>query len=155
MENNQERLSHQQEMLRDLQSQLSQATSEDEKRAIQLKMNVVDAKIKELQAKQSSAPVNEGTPENTKDFHNELTDEQLDEGCMSKKFENMSNREVAKYIFGHPHTKFAGKMKECDYKEILKAIRDIKKANEEAPVTNTTAVANTEVPSMYMKRKLK
>lgn len=301
MENDiQEQLAHQQEMLRDLQSQLAQSTDEEEKKSLQLKMNVVDAKIKELQAKQSSATVNEGTPENTKDFHNELTDEQLDEaswkvgdrvkiknnyfdstpstyfnnqtgkiskvysdyveieldkpvlgdkfitiafnglikenanmlneslpsnyskskylkevqdatkairsvcdridklakkgdewsmyslpsdfksianfaercaedskdiysymkkgtlteGCMTKKFENMTNREIASYIFSHPHTKFASKMKECDDKEIMKAIRAMKKTEEEAPVTNTSAVATPEVPSMFMKKKL-
>ena len=75
------------------------------------------------------------------------------EGCMTKKFENMTNREVASYIFSHPHTKFAGKMKECDDKEILKAIRDMKKEmSEEAPVTNTSAVATAPKPSMYLKR---
>ena len=365
----QEQLAYQQEILRDLQSQLAQSTDEEEKKSLQLKMNVVEAKIKELQAKQSSATVNEGTPENTKDFHNELTDEQLDEdswkvgdrvkikdnyfdsmpssyfnkqkgkiskvfkdyvaieldkpvlgdksitvafnglikenanmlneslpsnyskskylkevqdatkaikdicnridnsakrgdlyniagdfgaisafakrceegskeiysyekkgtlteavlpqdkvqwadavkfgkahghpapklklgqktskgevvalwygrlsaapiysvskdggktvkeyyeeelmeGCMTKKFENMTNREIASYIFSHPHTKFASKMKECDDKEIMKAIRAMKKTEEEAPVTNTSAVATTEVPSMFMKKKL-
>ncbi|MBO7044713.1 hypothetical protein J6W34_09600 [bacterium] len=77
----------------------------------------------------------------------------LKEGCMTKKFENMTNREVASYIFSHPHTKFAGKMKECDDKEILKAIRDMKKEmSEEAPVTNTSAVASAPKPSMYLKR---
>ncbi len=373
MENDiQEQLAHQQEILRDLQSQLAQSTDEEEKKSLQLKINVVDAKIKELQAKQSSATVNEGTPENTKGFHNELTDEQLDEdswkvgdrvkikdnyfdsmpssyfnkqkgkiskvfkdyvaveldkpilgdksiavafnglikenanmlneslpsnyskskylkevqdatkairsvcdridklakkgdewsmyslpsdfksianfaercaedskdiygymkkgtlteavlpqdkaqwadavkfgkahghpapklklgqktskgevvalwygrfsaapmysvskdggktvkeyyeeelmeGCMTKKFENMTNREIASYIFSHPHTKFASKMKECDDKEIMKAIRAMKKTEEEAPVTNTSAVATPEVPSMFMKKKL-
>lgn len=75
------------------------------------------------------------------------------EGCMTKKFENMTNREVASYIFSHPHTKFASKMKECDDKEIMKAIRDMKKEMaEEAPVTNTSAVATAPKPSMYLKR---
>lgn len=75
------------------------------------------------------------------------------EGCMTKKFENMTNREVASYIFSHPHTKFASKMKECDDKEIMKAIRDMKKEMaEEAPVTNTDAVATAPKPSMYLKR---
>lgn len=78
----------------------------------------------------------------------------LFEGCMTKKFENMTNREIASYIFSHPHTKFASKMKECDDKEIMKAIRAMKKTEEEAPVTNTSAVATPEVPSMFMKRKL-
>lgn len=78
----------------------------------------------------------------------------LFEGCMTKKFENMTNREIASYIFSHPHTKFASKMKECDDKEIMKAIRAMKKTEEEAPVTNTSAVATTEVPSMFMKKKL-
>lgn len=77
----------------------------------------------------------------------------LFEGCMTKKFENMTNREVASYIFSHPHTKFASKMKECDDKEIMKAIRDMKKEMaEEAPVTNTSAVATAPKPSMYLKR---
>jgi hypothetical protein len=77
------------------------------------------------------------------------------EGCMAKKFENMTNREIANYIFNHPHTKFASKMKECDDKEIMKAVRDMRKelAAEEAPVTNTSAVATTSgANSMYMKR---
>jgi len=77
----------------------------------------------------------------------------LFEGCMTKKFENMTNREIASYIFSHPHTKFASKMKECDDKEIMKAILDMKKASEDAPVTNTSAVANPQgANSMYMKR---
>ena len=77
----------------------------------------------------------------------------LFEGCMTKKFENMTNREVASYIFSHPHTKFASKMKECDDKEIMKAIRDMKKEMaEEAPATNTSAVATAPKPSMYLKR---
>lgn len=84
----------------------------------------------------------------------EYYEEELMEGCMTKKFENMTNREIASYIFSHPHTKFASKMKECDDKEIMKAIRAMKKTEEEAPVTNTSAVATTEVPSMFMKRKL-
>ena len=84
----------------------------------------------------------------------EYYEEELMEGCMTKKFENMTNREIASYIFSHPHTKFASKMKECDDKEIMKAIRAMKKTEEEAPVTNTSAVATTEVPSMFMKKKL-
>ena len=83
-----------------------------------------------------------------------LNEEELTEGCMTKKFENMTNREIASYIFSHPHTKFAGKMKECDDKEIMKAIRAMKKTEEEAPVTNTSAVATAEAPSMFMKKKL-
>lgn len=93
---------------------------------------------------------------------NKLTKDWLDkckkagiivEGCMTRKFENMTNREIASYIFSHPHTKFASKMKECDDKEIMKAIRDMKKASEDAPVTNTSAVANPQgANSMYMKR---
>lgn len=82
-------------------------------------------------------------------------EEELTEGCMTKKFENMNNRELASYIFHHPHTKFASKMKECDDKEIMKAVRDMRKelAAEEAPVTNTSAVATTSgANSMYMKR---
>ena len=86
-------------------------------------------------------------------YEEELKESVIREGCMTKKFENMTNREVASYIFNHPHTKFASKMKECDDKEIMKAIRDMKKASEEAPVTNTSAVATTAgANSMYMKR---
>lgn len=84
----------------------------------------------------------------------EYYEEELMEGCMTKKFENMTNREIASYIFSHPHTKFASKMKECDDKEIMKAIRAMKKTEEEAPVTNTSAVATAEAPSMFMKKKL-
>lgn len=86
-------------------------------------------------------------------YEEELKESVIKEGCMTKKFENMTNREVASYIFSHPHTKFASKMKECDDKEIMKAIRDMKKASEDAPVTNTSAVATTQgANSMYMKR---
>lgn len=86
-------------------------------------------------------------------YNNAVKSKTLVEGCMTKKFENMTNREVAGYIFSHPHTKFAGKMKECDDKEIMKAIRDMKKeVSEEAPVTNTSAVATAPKPSMYLKR---
>ena len=86
-------------------------------------------------------------------YNNAVKNKTLVEGCMTKKFENMTNREVASYIFSHPHTKFASKMKECDDKEIMKAIRDMKKeVSEEAPVTNTSAVASAPKPSMYMKR---
>lgn len=296
MENTiQDQLAHQQEMLRDLQAQLADATDEEKKKSLRLKMNVTNAKIAELQSKQSSEPVNEETPEEVEELEIETPEEQLDEayshkeeikklsdhiktlkgsvdkieqackkenwfdiidkiedteslidmlkfhynnvynasknktltesivqdkarwddavkfgkshghpapklslgqktskgevvgvmygrlsstpiysvskdggktfkdyyeeelmeGCMTKKFENMSNREIASYIFSHPHTKFAGKMKECDDKEIMKAIRAMKKTEEEAPVTNTSAVATTEVPSMFMKKKLK
>lgn len=68
----------------------------------------------------------------------------LFEGCMTKKFESMTNREIANYIFNHPSTKFAGKIKECDDKEILNAIKLLKK--EDAPVTTTAAVATPELP---------
>ena len=86
---------------------------------------------------------------NCQDIVNQEKKGVLTEGCMTKKFENMTNREVASYIFSHPHTK----MKECDDKEILKAIRDMKKEmSEEAPVTNTSAVATAPKPSMYLKR---
>lgn len=86
-------------------------------------------------------------------YEEELKESVIKEGCMTRKFENMTNREVASYIFSHPHTKFASKMKECDDKEIMKAIRDMKKASEDAPVTNTSAVANPQgANSMYMKR---
>lgn len=90
---------------------------------------------------------------NCQDIVNQEKKGVLTEGCMTKKFENMTNREVASYIFSHPHTKFASKMKECDDKEIMKAIRDMKKEMaEEAPVTNTDAVATAPKPSMYLKR---
>lgn len=90
---------------------------------------------------------------NCQDIVNQEKKGVLTEGCMTKKFENMTNREVASYIFSHPHTKFAGKMKECDDKEIMKAIRDMKKEMaEEAPVTNTDAVATAPKPNMYLKR---
>lgn len=91
--------------------------------------------------------------DNCQDIVNQEKKGVLKEGCMTKKFENMTNREVASYIFAHPHTKFASKMKECDDKEIMKAIRDMKKEMaEEAPVTNTSAVATAPKPSMYLKR---
>ena len=282
---NNQRVADQREVIRDLQQKLSQAQDENEKKSLQLKLDVAQAKLREYENEQANdvstnTPVTEGkstwkeqrandlrqrikramvqrdrsaggdvrkkwqegindmrrqlkkvlaeeTPEQTKDFHNTITDgeysdkldedyqqtqaqwdsevkfgkarghkapklklgqdtkkgkivaisyvrfsdtptysykgrdgqvhdayeEELTEGCMTRKFENMTNREVASYIFNHPHTKFASKMKECDDKEIMKAIRDMKKASEEAPVTNTSAVATTAgANSMYMKR---
>lgn len=209
---NNQRVADQREVIRDLQQKMSQSQDENEKKSLQLKIEVAQAKLKEYEnaaasdVSTSNNTVNEETPQNTKQFHNDITDEmyeeyvlrdyntrrflnsfgkftdrhgaqryyskeqanksakalkskgidaeveELKEGCMTKKFENMTNREVASYIFNHPHTKFASKMKECDDKEIMKAIRDIKKANEDAPVTNTSAVASAPKPSMYMKR---
>ena len=46
MENTiQDQLAHQQEMLRDLQAQLADATDEEKKKSLRLKMNVTNAKI--------------------------------------------------------------------------------------------------------------
>ena len=82
MENTvQDRLSNQQEMLRDLQSQLAASTDENEKKSLQLKMNVVSSKIKELQNEQSSESVKEETEE---EVEIETPEEQLDEAYSHK-----------------------------------------------------------------------
>lgn len=55
----------------------------------------------------------------------------ITEGCMANKFENMTNAEIASYIFNRPHTKFVGKIKELDEKSISKATKMLKrKLNE-------------------------
>lgn len=78
--------------------------------------------------------------------------DKLDEGCMTKKLEDMDNRQLAKYIFNHPNTKFADKIKECDVVELMKAIKELKK-DEDAPVTSTAAVATYSKP--FFKETLK
>lgn len=250
MEDINQQISNQQEIIRDLQTRLSQSASEDEKKGIQLRMNVINAKIAELQNKQSQENVSEDTikqgdkwvnkgeegthgsfdtkkaaddqrkamfasgykedapyqkihfldtdnngntieydslsestwkeqranelrqrikraesnrdkvsgdarrkwQEGINDMRKQLQ-KVLSEGCMSKKFESMTNREVADYIFRHPHTKFASKMKECDDKEIMKAFRSLKTETEDAPATSTAAVAGYSKP--FFKETLK
>lgn len=233
MEDINQKIQSQQEVIRDLQTRLSQATNEDEKKSIQLKLNVAQAKLEQYQNEQNTENVSEdvdiknedapyqkthfldtdndgypifdekkdkcvceevtlpynvwykkvnnpagpvGSFKNNKDaedfidryikaFNGADGDKNnyiikyqpkgysIEEGCMTKKFENMSNKDIANYIFRHPHTKFADKMKECDSKEIMKAFRSLK-ADEDAPVTNTSAVATADMPLMYTKRKL-
>lgn len=232
MEDINQKIQSQQDVIRDLQTRLSQATNEDEKKSIQLKLNVAQAKLEQYQNEQNTENVsedvdiknedapyqkihfldtdNDGYPifdekkdkcvceevtlpynvwykkvnnpagpvgsfknnKDAEDFIDRYTKAfsgadgdknnyiikyqpkgySIEEGCMTKKFENMSNKEVANYIFRHPHTKFADKMKECDSKEIMKAFRSLK-ADEDAPVTNTSAVATVDMPLMYTKRK--
>lgn len=83
-----------------------------------------------------------------------LYESTLKEGCMKKKFENMSNAEIASYIFNRPHTKFVGKLKELDEKSISKASKILKrkKLKEEGEITTTANVENPDLP-MKLKEK--
>lgn len=210
-----EQIRNQQEIIRDLRDRISQTENNDEKQSLQLKLNVAQAKLEELQNRQSTQNASEEAPYqklrflDTDNNGNTIQDEKieesvyvlrdyntrrflsasgrptdikgaqryyskeqaqcsakalksrgiyaeldkLDEGCMTKKLEDMDNRQLAKYIFNHPNTKFADKIKECDVAELMKAIKELKK-DEDAPVTNTAAVATVDMPLMYTKRKL-
>lgn len=66
------------------------------------------------------------------------------EGCMTKKFEDMSKADLASYLFGHPHTKFGEKLKETDFKDVRRHLLKMKR--EDAPAVSTAAVANPELP---------
>ena len=76
----------------------------------------------------------------------------LNEGRMTKKFEGMNHRQLASYIFGHPHTKYMNKIKEVDDNEIARAIKDMKKPIEEDG-TGVAAVAGYTPPLFTQKRK--
>lgn len=210
-----EQIQNQQEIIRDLRDRISQTENNEEKQSLQLKLNVAQAKLEELQNRKTTQNASEEAPYqklrflDTDNNGNTIQDEKieesvyvlrdyntrrflsasgrptdrkgaqryyskeqaqrsakalksrgiyaeldkLDEGCMSKKLENMDNRQLAKYIFNHPNTKFADKIKECDVAELMKAIKELKK-DEDAPVTSTAAVATVDIPLMYTKRKL-
>ena len=211
-----EQIQNQQEIIRDLRDRISQTENNEEKQSLQLKLNVAQAKLEELQNRKTTQNASEEAPYqklrfldtdnngntivsddeelkedvyvlrdyNTRRFLNSFgqpTDRKgaqryyskeqaqksikalrskgidaemdtLEEGCMSKKLEDMNNRQLAKYIFNHPNTKFADKIKECDVAELMKAIKELKK-DEDAPVTSTAAVATYSKP--FFKETLK
>lgn len=209
-----EQIQNQQEIIRDLRDRISQTENNDEKQSLQLKLNVAQAKLEELQNRKTTQNASEEAPYqklrflDTDNNGNTIQDEKieesvyvlrdyntrrflsasgrptdrkgaqryyskeqaqrsakalksrgiyaeldkLDEGCMTKKLEDMDNRQLAKYIFNHPNTKFADKIKECDVAELMKAIKELKK-DEDAPVTSTAAVATYSKP--FFKETLK
>lgn len=209
-----EQIQNQQEIIRDLRDRISQTENNEEKQSLQLKLNVAQAKLEELQNRKTTQNASEEAPYqklrflDTDNNGNTIQDEKieesvyvlrdyntrrflsasgrptdikgaqryyskeqaqrsakalksrgiyaeldkLDEGCMTKKLEDMDNRQLAKYIFNHPNTKFADKIKECDVAELMKAIKELKK-DEDAPVTSTAAVATYSKP--FFKETLK
>ena len=89
-----EKIADQKEVIRDLQDRLVKATDDNEKQSLQLKLDVANAKLKEIEFEKgnetsTSEPANEGVSQNTKIFHNAITDgeysDQLDEGKMTWK----------------------------------------------------------------------
>ena len=75
-----EKIADQKEVIRDLQDRLVKATDDNEKQSLQLKLDVANAKLKEIEFEKgnetsTSEPANEGVSQNTKIFHNGMRGE--------------------------------------------------------------------------------